>query len=83
MEQEGQSIKSFFGGMKDKVVGGTVKLGQMMKSLQISHPTISVEDKLNLIKDSIVGDKVDMVHLEQTLQKNGAKNIGNSANQTF
>lgn len=69
--------------MKDKVVGGTVKLGQMMKSLQISHPTISVEDKLNLIKDSIVGDKVDMVHLEQTLQKNGAKNIGNSANQTF
>jgi hypothetical protein len=66
MESEGLNFQSFFATLKKSTTAGYLTLGGLLKNIELSYPTIGVNDRNFLIKECIVErNKIDYVMLEE------------------
>lgn len=83
MEREGVGFQSFFDAIKKNVTNGVIPLGGLLKHLESSYPTVSLNDRSFLVKECIRDrTKVDFVSFEELFTK-FAKNLLSSTTQTF
>ena len=62
MEKEGVNFQSFFNSLRGMASGGFIQLGSLLKTMEVSYPTISVAERNFLIKDCLAGrSKVDYI----------------------